>query len=142
MRENFGKAIEFLRRHEGGYVNDRDDKGGETKFGISKSAHPKLDIKELTWEEAEEIYLNEYWKPTGCDELPWPMDVVAFDSSVQHGVGKTKRFLRMAKGSPLNMIFIRMRFYVRISRFPKKRKYLRGWIGRMLDLAKYTEIWR
>jgi lysozyme family protein len=49
---------------EGGlvYTNDPDDSGGETKGGISKKAHPELDIKNLTQEQIEEIYFKEYWK--------------------------------------------------------------------------------
>jgi lysozyme family protein len=46
----FDKAIEIILKHEGGYVNDPDDPGGETKFGITKRNYPTLNIKSLTVE--------------------------------------------------------------------------------------------
>lgn len=48
--------------HEGGYVNNPNDPGGETKFGISKRQFPNLDIANLTEEQAVEIYREGYWK--------------------------------------------------------------------------------
>ena len=47
--------------HEGGYVNDPTDPGGETNYGISKRAYPKIDIKALTKHEAVKIYYKDYW---------------------------------------------------------------------------------
>lgn len=54
---------------EKGYVNDPDDPGGETKYGISKRYHPNLDIFALTEEEAESIYYKETWLPLRLDEV-------------------------------------------------------------------------
>ena len=53
-------VLDDLIEREGGYVNDPDDPGGETKFGISKRAYPHLDIKNLTEEHAADIYYNDY----------------------------------------------------------------------------------
>lgn len=47
---------------EGGYVNHKSDVGGETKFGISKRYNPDIDVKNLTEEQAFEIYIQRYWK--------------------------------------------------------------------------------
>jgi len=52
----FEVALNFVLKWEGGYVNDPRDSGGETKFGISKKAYPNLDIKNLTQQQAGEIY--------------------------------------------------------------------------------------
>lgn len=46
---------------EGGYSNHPNDKGGETKYGISKRQYPKLDIKNLTFPQAMDIYRRDYW---------------------------------------------------------------------------------
>ena len=51
----FEEAVKSVLKHEGGYVNDPKDPGGETNFGISKRAFPDLDIKNLTEEDAIEI---------------------------------------------------------------------------------------
>ena len=37
MLTKFDEIIEVVLEHEGGYVNDPDDPGGETNFGIRKN---------------------------------------------------------------------------------------------------------
>ena len=46
----FNNIIEVVLQHEGGYVNDPNDLGGETKYGITKRFYPDVDIKNLTKE--------------------------------------------------------------------------------------------
>ena len=86
---NAHKAFKFVLRWEGGdrYTNDPKDPGGETKYGISKRAHPTLDIKHLTPEKALEIYLEKYWFPSGADDLDFPMCLLVFDTAFLCGVG-------------------------------------------------------
>lgn len=47
--------------HEGGYVDNPNDAGGETKYGISKRSYPSVDIKNLTLEQAKAIYKRDFW---------------------------------------------------------------------------------
>lgn len=63
MSHNSDLAIDTVLGLEGGYINNPSDPGGETKYGISKKSHPKLDIKKLTKEKAKQIYYDEYWAP-------------------------------------------------------------------------------
>jgi lysozyme family protein len=65
---NFELAIPTVLTNEGGYVNDPDDPGGETNFGISKRSYPSLDIKHLTVEDATAIYLRYFWKFGGIED--------------------------------------------------------------------------
>ena len=44
MLKTFDEIIEQVLEHEGGYVDDPTDSGGETKYGISKKAYPDEDI--------------------------------------------------------------------------------------------------
>ena len=48
MITEFKDIILDVLAHEGGYVNDPDDPGGETMMGISKRAYPNLDISGLS----------------------------------------------------------------------------------------------
>jgi lysozyme family protein len=48
MKVTFNEIIEVVLHHEGGYVNDPKDPGGETKYGVSKRAYPDIDIKSNT----------------------------------------------------------------------------------------------
>lgn len=81
----FNDAVEIILSHEGGYVNDPKDAGGETKYGISKRAYPHLDIKNITREQAKEIYFKDYWKAMKCDLLPFPVALSVFDFGVNSG---------------------------------------------------------
>lgn len=63
------KAIHHVLQMEGGYVNDPDDPGGETKYGISSAAYPNVDIKNLTKEKAREIYRRDWWEPLRLDDV-------------------------------------------------------------------------
>jgi len=45
----------------GAYTKDPSDKGGETKWGVSKSSFPDLDIKNLKFDEARKIYYVYYY---------------------------------------------------------------------------------
>ena len=47
----------------GAYTNDPKDSGGETKWGISKKFNPEVDIKELTYKGAVDIYREKYYNP-------------------------------------------------------------------------------
>jgi lysozyme family protein len=58
----FKKAIEEVLLFEGGYVNDPDDPGKETNWGISSKHHPEIkDVSALTLEDAIQIYYKDYW---------------------------------------------------------------------------------
>ena len=61
---SFKKAIEEVLLFEGGYSNDSADPGGETNWGISSRAHPEIkNIKDLTLEDAIQVYYKDYWVP-------------------------------------------------------------------------------
>jgi len=58
---NFNKAFQSLILLEGAYSNDLLDNGGETKYGITKKQYPHLNIKDLSLDQAKEIYYQDYW---------------------------------------------------------------------------------
>lgn len=94
----FDAAFTVLMGHEGGYVNDPRDPGGETKYGISKRAYPNVDIPSLTLEDAKTIYFRDYWVPAGCDLCPPALAVVVFDAAVNNGVDRAVRLLQEGLG--------------------------------------------
>lgn len=81
---NFDRAFEILvsPTHEGGYVNNPNDPGGETKYGISKRSYPEEDIPNLTLERAKELYFRDFWAPSGGDRLPPELRYEMFDLAV------------------------------------------------------------
>ena len=70
MLISFDEIIDITLKHEGGYVHDPKDLGGETNFGIAKRFYPDVDIKNLTKEEAKEIYKKDYWDRYKAEKLP------------------------------------------------------------------------
>lgn len=137
---NFVKALTFTLSHEGGYVNIPSDPGGETKWGISKRAHPTVDIRNLTEADAAQIYYDEYWVPSGCDGLDLPLQVAVFDTAVNCGVGRAKAWL---KNFPDPHIFLQARrthYYALVDNNEDMRKFLNGWLNRLNDLTKLVDI--
>ena len=92
----FDEAFRILIGHEGGYVYDPRDLGGETKFGISKRAYPFEDIRGLTIERARAIYYRDYWIRSGCERVPEAMRFDLFDTAVNSGLSRAVRLLQLA----------------------------------------------
>lgn len=98
MTSPFERALEFVFKMEGGYSNDTNDPGGETKFGISKRAYPDLDIANLTREKAAELYRTDYFDACKCGQLPAPLAMLVFDAAVNQGTDAAIRMLQDALG--------------------------------------------
>ena len=139
MRRNFYDAFDFVIAREGGYVNDPDDPGGETKWGISKRSHPNEDIKRMTVDRAKEIYLAEYWIPTS-DSLPYPADLVAFDAAVNQGKSFARSMAHECGDDWIEMLFYRLKRYSGIvADRPASQKYIRGWMNRIIELYDHVK---
>ena len=54
-----------------------------------------MDIKNLTEDEAKEIYRRDYWNPIMGDELPDKLAIVVFDCAVNQGSGRAVRLLQI-----------------------------------------------
>lgn len=94
----FDQCVDKVLTHEGGYVNDPRDPGGETQWGISKRAYPQVDIKNLTRDAAKSLYKRDYWDRAQCDRLPPTLAYLLFDAAVNSGIGQATRFLQRAIG--------------------------------------------
>ena len=82
----FNRCIKVVLRNEGGYVNHPDDPGGETNMGITKAQYPDLDIKNITQNQAVEIYFKDYWSPMNLLGINDPnMVLQIFDMGVNAG---------------------------------------------------------
>jgi lysozyme family protein len=94
--KRFEKVIHHTMKWEGGYVNDRFDPGGETKFGISKRSYPRLNIKDLTEYQAVEIYRRDFWKPYHDEINSFQIASRLFDLSVNMGHKNPNKLLQRA----------------------------------------------
>lgn len=100
--EWFEEAFKTVIGHEGGYVNNPNDKGGETKYGISKRSYPSLDIKNLTLDHAKYLYYNDYWVKNKCNIIStYYTAEKLFDLSVNMGCKQAAIVLQRALRSVL-----------------------------------------
>lgn len=129
----FGRCVDWILKWEGGYVNDPADPGGETHWGISKRSYPDLDIRNLTKQEAIEIYRKDYWEASRSNTFPWPLCLVHFNASVNTGIYRASTFLEEAGHNPYTYLAKQLRWYTTLSLWPY---FGMAWTRRMADLLE------
>lgn len=104
MSGKFEQFIERVLSHEGGYVNHKDDPGGETNWGVTKNTARANgytgSIREMTRKDAVEIYRRAFWVRYQADKMPEAVAFQFFDACVNHGYGNAARMLQRAAGVP------------------------------------------
>ena len=138
---DFDTLVTKVIRREGGYVNDPNDRGGETKFGISKRANPDVNVAALDEAGAKQIYKSRYWDALKADQLPEAVRDLAFDTAVQHGVGTTKRWLTASDNDPVRLLDIRRAALTAQAQQPGQEKFAKGWAARLAEFEnKQTPV--
>ncbi len=99
---DINKAFTILLGFEGGISNNPNDKGGLTKYGISKASYPDVDIANLTEEKAKDIYTTDYWEAAGCDLVKDELRYALFDTAVNMGVKEAIKLLQQACGAAID----------------------------------------
>ena len=113
------QSVEQIARaivpREGGYVNDPDDPGGATKYGVTIGTMRRLgldktgdghvttaDVKALTREDAVSIFVDHYFHRPRISQLPEPLQASVFDMNVNAGANAVKILQRLvaAMGFP------------------------------------------
>ncbi len=110
-------AEEIVAR-EGGYVNDPDDPGGATKYGVTigtlrglgldltgDGVVDRRDVKRLSREQARDIFIEHYFRRPGIGDLPEPVQASVFDMYVNAGANAVRILQRL---------LVRMGFEVRV----------------------------
>ncbi|MFV0301999.1 MAG: holin-associated N-acetylmuramidase [Paracoccus sp. (in: a-proteobacteria)] len=93
---------------EGGYVNDPDDPGGATNFGVTIGTMRRLgrdlnrdgrvdqaDVKALTRAQAVQIFIEHYFRRPRLAELPEAVQAGVFDMYVNAGSNAVKILQRL-----------------------------------------------
>ena len=148
--KRFEKFIPIIFKNEGFLSNDKYDSGGLTKYGISQTSYPNLDIKNLTKEQAEQIYKKDYYDRIKADLIENELLALhLFDMAVNAGVGRAIRMLQRVVDAHIDGIigsqtikyanqndysdaFIkeRLNFYHTIG-VGKNARFLTGWVNRV-----------
>ena len=175
MKETYPKALAFVLAAEGPYSDDPGDSGGPTSWGLTAvdvATHRGISaskfathaekvalVKSLTTAEVHAIYAGRYWTPVGGDELPYPLDMIMFDTGVNMGVSTAIVMLRVAMGLPVapptiadtmktvnnlgsrDALVVKKLLNARVLRYQhiadkhsEDERFLRGWLNRVDDL--------
>lgn len=147
----------YIIPNEGGYINDKNDSGGETNMGISKKTYGSEDIGKLTRERANAIYYKNYYKFNGLNKLPYPVKGFVVDFGVVSHPQKAIEAVHKILGNPPKSDIIGPVTLEKFGNFtdedyktflndyknymidyfnavananPKNKKYLKGWLNR------------
>jgi len=156
MASNFQECLDLVLKSEGGWVNHKDDPGGETNLGVTKAVweeyvgHPVKTMKDLTKDDVAPMYELKYWRPCYCEVLPRGLDFVVFSMGVNAGPGRSVKLLQQSIGCvPDGVIGPRTRELISasnsanlISKFSETRReyyrslktfpiFGRGWLSRV-----------
>ena len=111
---NKQSIIDEVINAEGGYVNNTDDSGGETNFGITETMARfygyEGDMRDLTREFAFECYAAIFWYAVGADHLlvlSEPVTAEVVDTAVNTGPHKAGEILQRA----LNVLNLKGELY-------------------------------
>lgn len=143
----FAKARDFTRSWEGGYVNDPDDAGGATNFGITQRTYDRFRkewgqaaraVRDIAAEEVSTIYQS-YWESSGAEDLPAPLSAVHFDSFFHFNPRRAETWKNeVVKAHPHDPVaaakaYVEKRIafrHERVKKEPSQQKFLKGWLNR------------
>ena len=153
---DFDVTIDRVLGHEGGYVDDPADPGGETNWGISRRSYPTRDIRNLTRDGAKAIYKADFSDPIASKVDDSALVAQLFDAAVNHGMDNATRFLQRALGvaddghfgrcstaalkladiKDVHLLFRaeRFEFWTKLIRFDR---FGRGWVRRGAQQLRY-----
>ena len=108
--QNVREIAEEIVVREGGYVNDPDDPGGATNFGVTIHTMRRLrldldddgdvdaqDVKRLTKDQAVDIFVRHYFDKPRISELPATLHATVFDMFVNAGGNAIKILQRLLR---------------------------------------------
>lgn len=105
--------LDNLIRREGGFVNDPDDPGGMTKYGITARTFrtyyghwpTEEEMRNLSKDQAKEIYRRAFVTEPGFDQVQFPrVRRLLVDCGVQHGPEEGIEWLQAAVGAKVDGI--------------------------------------
>lgn len=148
VNANWQRSRAFVARWEGGYVDHPDDPGGATNKGVTLGTYTrwrqaqglpaptKDDLRNLTDAEADAIYYQWYWRPSGAANLAWPLCLLVFDTAVLHGPAAAQEFLGAAGTDARRFLAARMLSYVQMRHWST---FGIAWGNRVRDLLAVIE---
>lgn len=107
MKSTYKKAMQWVARSEGGYVNHPKDPGGATNHGITQRVYDsyrrrkhagKTTVRYITADEVAEIYRVQYADQVRYDDLPAGVDYAVLDYAINSGVRRSAKAIQRIVG--------------------------------------------
>ncbi len=130
MYEDFKKSLEFIKKWEGGWSPHKNSQLS-TFEGISQRSYDRYRysknltsqlVRVITSEEIDDIYYNNIWIPSNCNNLPFPMCLVHFDTIICEGpdianilLGKCKWEIHGSAAGAERYVDLRRMYYQELS---------------------------
>ena len=107
MKQNFDKCLEMVLVHEGGYVNNKNDRGGMTNLGVTRRVYEdwvdrpvsEQEMRDLTPEDVAPIYRKNYADRIHFDSLPSGLDWACLDWAINSGASRPAKAIQRAVGA-------------------------------------------
>lgn len=108
VANNYEPSLKRTLVYEGGNVDHPDDPGGATRQGVTQAVYdgyrdnlklPRRHVFQMTDQERNAIYRNQYWNAIKGDRLPLGVDFVVFDGAVNSGPKQSVLWLQRALGT-------------------------------------------
>lgn len=161
---NAEMMVPFIRKWEGGYVNDPDDSGGCTMAGITIGTYRKYygskktcrDLKFITQKEWLHIFKKGYWDKMKADQIEnqsvaqlcvdmcWGSGQITSIKKIQSAIGvtadgivgpKTLAALNSCPETIFNILWnMRKEWLEKIAQKGNNKKFLKGWMNRLNDI--------
>lgn len=147
---DFTLAFTFSNKWEGFISDDSVDPGGFTYRGISRVRWPDWKgwvlVDQKRYREADllvpDFYKENFWDACGCKDLPQGLAIAVFDTAVNCGVTRSRKWLKKVGGVAARSVelFLQLRLAHYTNLIQKNssfEKYRKGWNNRVTDLKRY-----
>lgn len=124
----FAEAIKTILGNEGGYAA-HDMNGSPVNFGINQAANPGVDVRNLTQDQAIQIYHDKYWVKSGAETLPPNLQAPYFDAYIRNP-SKAQQFLQASGGDPATFVGMATSYFKDLAARPGNEKYQRAYATR------------
>ena len=127
----FDSAVSTVLKHEGGFAANDGNTGAPVNFGINQKANPDVDVKNLTREQAVEIYRERYWNAINGDTLPAEIQGTALDAAVNQGPANARKWLAESGGDVTRFNELRRAHYESLLAKPEFARFRKTWMNRL-----------
>lgn len=153
-------ALDYIQEIEGDVVDDPDDAGGHTRYGVTKRAwesYSDEDFEAVDRTKARQFFRDEYIRAPGIDQLPDGVGVMLASLSVNAGPQRAIKLLQDVAGveqdgrlgpktleaaGRVKPEALKKRvdaYYQSIAKRGNNQKFLKGWLRRSREVFERAQ---